>query len=225
MTKKTIVLSLGGSLIVPKDIDVVFLKSFRDFILKHKDKKFIIVCGGGSTNKVYNTAARQLSKISDNDLDWIGIKTTILNAELVKSMFADIAYERVVNEPVRKIKTNKRVIVCSGWKPGWSSDYDAVILAKNFGAQVVVNLTNTDYVYDKDPKKYSDAQPIKEISWHAYRKVISNKWSPRLNSPFDPIASRLAEKLRLKVAVLNGRNLVNLEAYLSGHEFRGTVIT
>ena len=200
-----------------------FLKQFKSFILKHKDKRFIIVCGGGFINKTYNAAARELSKVSNEDLDWIGIKATMLNAELVRSMFSKIAYEKFI-EPIEMAKTNKRIIICNGWKPGWSSDYDAVLLAKNHGARVVINLSNINYVYDKDPSKFKDARPIKEISWRDYRKIVGSKWLPRLNSPFDPIASKLAQKLGLKVIILNGKNLKNLEDYFSGRSFDGTVV-
>lgn len=220
---KTIVLSLGGSLIVPKEIDVNFLKKFKSFILKHKDKRFIIVCGGGWTNKIYNKAAMKVSRISNEDLDWIGIKATMLNAELVRGIFSDVAYEKFI-EPVKTVKTNKRVIVCSGWKPGWSSDYDAVLLAKGFGAKMIINLSNIDYVYDKDPKKYQDAKPVKTISWKDYRKIIGSKWVPRMNLPFDPIASRLAQKKGFQVAIVNGKNLAALENCLQGKDFKGTVI-
>ena len=37
-------------------------------------------------------------------------------------------------------------------------------------------------------------------------------------------AAKRAEELGLEVAIMNGRNLPNLEQYLSGKEFKGTVI-
>jgi uridylate kinase len=221
--QKILVISLGGSVIVPKEIDLAFLKRFKDFIFKNKDKKFVIVCGGGYTNKIYNEAARKLSKVSNEDLDWIGIKATMLNAELVRSMFSKIAYEKFI-EPIKKIKTNKRIIICSGWKPGWSSDYDAVLLAKNFGAKVVVNLSNIDYIYDKDPKKFKNAKPLKSLTWKNYKQLVASKWIPRLNTPFDPIASRLAEKWGMEVAVMRGTDLNNFQKFLNGKKFKGTMI-
>lgn len=219
----TFVLSLGGSLIVPQKIDVAFLRRFRDFILGQKDKKFIIVCGGGYINKMYNQAARQLSRVSDQELDWIGIKATELNAQLIRTLFSKIAYQNFI-KPIQKIKTQKRVIVCGGWKPGWSSDYDAVLLAKNFNAKKVINLTNINYVYDKDPKKYRGARPLEKISWGEYRKIVGSKWIPRLHTPFDPIAAKLAQRLKLKAVILNGRNLENLGRCLNGKKFKGTII-
>jgi len=208
---------------VPKEIDLAFLKRFKDFIFKNRDRRFVIVCGGGYTNKIYNEAARKLSKVSNEDLDWIGIKATMLNAELVRSMFSKIAYEKFI-EPIKKIQTNKRVIICSGWKPGWSSDYDAVLLARNFGAKVVINLTNIDYIYDKDPKKFKNARPLKNLNWREYKKLIGSKWIPRLHAPFDPVASRLAEKWGIEVAVMKGTDLNNFQKFLEGKKFRGSIL-
>ena len=88
----------------------------------------------------------------------------------------------------------------------------------------MINLSNIDYVYDKNPKKFKGAKPLKNISWKDFRKIVGNKWDPGLNLPFDPVASKLAEKLKLKVVVMNGKPLSNLKNLLSGRSFKGTVI-
>jgi uridylate kinase len=98
------------------------------------------------------------------------------------------------------------------------------MLAKNFGVKTLINLTDTDYVYDKDPGKYKDAKPLKHMNWKAYRKISGNNWDPGLNLPFDPVAAREAEKINLKVIVMNGKNIKNLSNFLSGKNFKGTVI-
>ena len=47
---KTIVISLGGSIVVPEEIDIKFLTEFKNMIerLIKKGYRFIIICGGGS---------------------------------------------------------------------------------------------------------------------------------------------------------------------------------
>ena len=126
--------------------------------------------------------------------------------------------------PTKKIKTNKPIIVGSGWKPGWSSDYDAALAAKTYGAREVINLTNTDYVYDKDPSKFKNVKPIKTLSWRDYRAMVGNRWYPGSIAPFDPIAARAAAKNRLTVKILNGRDLKSVRAAIRGAAFRGTTI-
>jgi len=226
--KGLIVLSLGGSIIVPEKIDTVFLKKFRNFILRNvkRGRRFVIICGGGRTARNYIAAASEIKKVSAVDLDWIGIYATRLNAALIKSILKNVAFDDIPEDPTMKVKeaNDAKVIIAAGWKPGKSTDYDAVLLARTYGATIVVNLTDVDYVYDKNPKKHPDARPIKEMSWDYFRKIIGDKWTPGLSAPFDPVAAKLAEKLKLTVFILNGRNLENLDKCLEGKPFIGTII-
>jgi len=219
------VLSLGGSLVCPNEIDVLFLKKFRNFILKwiKKGKKFVIFVGGGKTARKYQNAAKEF-KVENKELDWVGISATLLNAQLVKSIFGNFAFERILTEPTKKIKTKKKIIVFGGWKPGRSTDYDSVLAAKNFGAKRVINLSDVDFIYDKNPKKFKDAKPLERISFDELFKIIGRKWTPGANIPFDPEAAKLAQKEKIKVIFLNGRNFKNLEKVFSGKKFKGTII-
>lgn len=221
------VLSLGGSLIVPDEVDYRFLKKFRELIMKKvkNGNRFIIVCGGGGLNRKYNEAAKKIRKLSNGELDWIGIYASRCNAQLVKILFGSLACDKININPHEKISTEKPILIGAAYKPGWSTDYDAVYLAKTYGAEKMANLSNIDYAYDKDPRKYKNAAPIKNINWKNFRKIVGNKWEPRMNKPFDPIASREAEKLNLEVTILNGKKLKNLENYLDGKKFIGTVIS
>ena len=221
---KTAVISLGGSLIAPKKIDINFLKKFKKLILGfiEKNHRFVIICGGGRLARDLQEIGKKL-KLGNEILDWIGIYATRINANVLRSVFRGFAEENMITDPVKKIKSGKKVIICAGWKPGWSTDYDAVLLAKNFKTDAIVNMTNIDYVYSKDPKKYKNAKPVMEISWKDFRKLGSNKWEPGLNRPFDPIAAKEAEKSHLKVIVI-GNDLSNLKNLLSNKKFKGTVI-
>jgi uridylate kinase len=101
----------------------------------------------------------------------------------------------------------------------------AVRLARLYGASTVINLTNTERVYDKDPAKFRNAKPFDVISWAEFRKIVGTKWSPGSNAPFDPIASRLAARSCMKVIVAKGTDLSNLRELLLGKKFRGTTIS
>ena len=224
---KRIILSLGGSLIVPDGVDAGFLKKFRKLIIdevKNK-KKFVIVCGGGKLNSKYNEASRKIIKLNNSELDWLGIHATRFNANFARILFGDSAYKEITVNPYQKIKTPKPIIVAAGYEPGWSTDYDTTYLAKAYGSKKLINLSNIDYAYDKDPKKFKNARPIEKISWADFRKIVGNKWSPRMNKPFDPIAARAAEKLGLEVTILNGKDIGNLKKCLDGKNFKGTIIS
>jgi len=219
------VLSLGGSLVCPEEIDVLFLKRFRNFILKwvKKGKKFLIFVGGGKIAREYQKVARGFN-VKDEELDWVGIFATFLNAQLVKSIFKDFAFQKVISNPLEKIKTKKKIIVFGGWKPGRSTDFDSVLAARNFGAKRVINLSDVDFIYDKNPKKFKNTKPLEEISFDELFKIIGKKWTPGANIPFDPEAAKLAKKEKIKVIFLNGRNLKNLEKVFLGKKFKGTII-
>jgi len=235
---KFVVISLGGSLIVPHlsddgGVDVAFLRKFRAFIVGEikKGKRFIIVAGGGKTTRVYQKAATLISKASSDDLDWVGIASTKLNAHVLLSMFRAAAYPHIIDhEPsAREIEkltnADKSLYIASGWVPGQSTDHVAVRLAQKFGARDVVNASNIPFVYDKDPKKHKDAKPIRGISWREYRKLIPQKWTPGLSTPIDPVAARLAEKTGLQVKIIKGSDLKNFKRAIDDKPFQGTTVT
>ena len=101
---------------------------------------------------------------------------------------------------------------------------DAVLWAKKLKIDTVVNLSNTDFVFDKDPKKFKSAKSLKCLSWKEYRKLISDKWSAGLSTPFDPVASKEAQKSKIRVFIINGKRLGEVAKALSGKSFVGTVI-
>ncbi len=223
--KETVIISLGGSLIVPNIIDVSWLIDLKKVIEKFASTfRFIIVCGGGNTAREYQKAAKELCDIDKEDLDWLGIHSTRLNAHLLRTIFKDKAYAKIIKDPNEKIDFKEDILIAAGWKPGRSTDYIAVLLAEKYGIKKIINLTNIDFVYDKDPKKFKEAKSIKELSWTDFRKIVGDKWDPGLNSPFDPVASGLAQKLRLEVSILNGKNLENFQDCLNGQRFKGSVI-
>ena len=223
---KTIIMSLGGSVIVPNRIDVNFLINFKKIIYRYikKNYRFVIYCGGGRTARNYQKAASKVIKLNNKDLDWLGIHATRLNAHFIKTLFNSITENIIVKNPTQKIKFTKRILIAAGWKPGWSTDYDAVLLAKNLKVKTIINMSNINYVYDKDPKKFKGAKKIKNISWREFRKITGNKWKAGLNMPFDPVAAKEADKLRLKVVII-GNNLRNFENLLNDRKFEGTIIT
>src|SRR3989338_8357555 len=65
MPKETIIISLGGSLVAPNDIDTGFLKIFKKTVVKFLDSpstplrsgnKFFIIVGGGKVCRNYQKA-------------------------------------------------------------------------------------------------------------------------------------------------------------------------
>ena len=226
MNEEKIVISLGGSLIVPEDVDVEFISKFVSLIKNYASKgfKFIIITGGGKICRVYNDAVEKIVTPTKDDLDWLGIATTRLNSELVRISFGGLAFDKIIMDPDSIPKTDKPIILGGGWKPGNSSDLAAVHSAISVGAKKIINLSNIDYAYDKDPNKYPDDKKIENISWSEYRTLIPKEWNPGLSTPFDPSASKMAEEENIEVLILNGKNIPNLIKCLNGESFVGTRI-
>lgn len=224
---KPIIISLGGSIMVPGKIQTTFLRQFRELIFSQvaNNKKFVIVVGGGHTTRMYQAAARDLVDVSNTDLDWLGIHATRLNAHLLRTIFKDLAYRHVMKDP-RKApkKMTNPIMIAAGWKPGWSTDYVAVRIAQQVGAEMMLNLSNITYAYDKDPNKYKDAKPLKSIQWKEFRKIVGDEWDPGLHAPFDPIASKLAQRLGMKVVITKGTNLKQVRSWIEDGKGTGTVV-
>jgi uridylate kinase len=228
LTREIVIVSVGGSLIVPDQIDTNFLSNFREYLTNHIDTngtRFVIIAGGGKTARRYQQAADTLTDLSAEDIDWLGIHATRLNAHLLRAIFHNRADPVVIKAPDRTpVNETHDVLIASGWKPGWSTDYVAVKIAEHLGAQRMVNLSNIDYAYDKDPKQFDDAQPITDISWHEFRRLLPEEWDPGINVPFDPIASKHADELNMEVGLINGSKLNELDRFLRYQEFTGTRI-
>ncbi|MGI5173534.1 UMP kinase [Treponema sp. OMZ 840] len=235
------VLSVGGSIVAPAEPDTAFLTAFgamiRSWLNEDKERKLIFVVGGGAPARIYQKAYRSVCSLShagakacegaeydSAEADWLGIMATRLNAQLLKAVFADLCPQDVVYNPTEPTEFSGRILVAAGWKPGFSTDTDAVYLAERFGAKTIVNLSNIEKVYTDDPKSNPAARPLDAISWSDFRKMVGDEWVPGKNSPFDPVASKKAESAGISVICAGGKDINNILAVLNEQEFTGTRI-
>ncbi len=220
------VLALGGSILYPEQIDILFIKRFQAFIRQflRKKYKFIIVVGGGRIARLFQVAAHRAGRITDEDKDWLGIHATRLNAHLLRTIFREVADPVVIDGRYRLRRLTHPVTIASGWRPGWSTDYVAAVLAHDFKAAQVIIAGKPDYVYDRDPARRNGARPLKKLSWPEYRRLIPRKWKPGSHSPVDPVAAEFAAEHGVRAVVLDGKNLKNLKALLNSKDFKGTTI-
>jgi len=236
----TYVISLGGSIVSPPaGPDAAFLADFRQrlavWLTADDERRIILVIGGGEPARSYQAAYRKTldllgagsaarPSVSDAALDWIGIAATRLNAQLVKQVLGPLCADDVVTDPSGTIHFTGKVLVASGWKPGFSTDYDAVYLAERHGAKLVLNLSNIAKVYTADPRLHPDAKPIDSISWKDFQALVGTTWRPGANLPFDPIASARAAAAGIAVVCAAGKDLNNVFRILDGKAYSGTLI-
>ena len=226
--KKVIVLSLGGSLIIPDNINVDYLKKFKKTVLKNTEKyKFIIVCGGGNIARKYISA---LSEIGMNDLfqSFAGISATRMNARFMSYFFRQ-NQERGIPHTIKELKRYVRkydVVFCGAleYKPDQTSDSTAAEIAKKFRT-IFINLTDVQGLYDKNPKEHKDAKFISKISWENFNKIIDKiKFKPGQHFILDQTAAKMIMKSKTTTYIL-GKNMNQLENVLKGKKFKGTIIT
>lgn len=227
--QETVVMSVGGSLIVPDAIDTLFLTDFKNMIERQvafSGRRFIIIAGGGKTARRYQDAAAKVTELDPEDLDWMGIHATRLNGHLLRTIFRDTAHPEMITNPDEIIDVPKDtpIVIAAGYRPGASTDLRAVQIAIHRGATRLMNLSNIDYVYTDDPRRDPDAKKIEDIAWPEFMRLIPTEWNPGLSSPFDPVAARTAQAHNLEVTIINGQKIVEIENYLDSKPFMGTRI-
>ena len=228
MQKKVVVLSLGGSLIVPDEIDLDYLRKFRKIILKNKSKyKFIIATGGGGTARKYINALRALGA-NDKLQSYAGISATRINARFVSYLFNEEQKEGIPHKlkHVEKLAKKQNIVVCGAleYRVKQTTDATATEIAKHFKA-IFINLTNVSGLYDKNPKEFKDAKFISEISWHDFNRLANKiKYKPGQHFVLDQTAAKIIMKHKIPAYIL-GKDVKQLDNLLNGRKFVGTKIS
>ena len=227
MQKKLVVLSLGGSLIIPGDIDSVYLKQFREVIKKNvKNHKFIIVCGGGNIARKYIFALRE-NRINETLQSYAGISATRTNARFMSYFFNQNPKSGIPQkmEEIHKYLRMQDIVFCGAleYKPNQTSDSTAADIAKHFDA-VFINLTNVPGLYDKNPTEYKNAKFIPTISWKDFDKLANKiKYEPGQHFVLDQTAAKIIRKNKIPTYIL-GKNPKELDNFLNKKKFIGTEI-
>jgi len=225
--KKEVVISLGGSLIIPDEIDTNFLSKFKRVLDKHKRNwKFVVVCGGGSVARKYIKSLREINR-SDYLQSMVGIAVTRLNARFMTYFFGKDANKGIPHDikQVKGMLKKNDIIFCGAlrYAPNQTSDSTAATIANHLRSQFI-NMTNVPGLYDKNPKEFKDAKFIPRISWKAFNKRANAiKYKPGQHFVLDQHAAQIIMEHKIKTYIL-GQNLKNLDNLLSSKAFKGTTI-
>jgi len=226
--KKVIVISLGGSIIIPDKIDVKFLKEFKRTIKKNTKKyKFVIVCGGGSIARKYISALKE-EKISEKFQSFSGISATRMNARFMSHFFNQDPNKGIPMKmkEVKKYLEKQDIVFCGAleYKPEQTSDSTSAEIAENLKT-IFINLTVVPNLYDKNPKEFKNAKVIPEITWNKFNKMANKiKFKPGQHFILDQTAAKIILKSKIKTYIL-GKDLRNLDNVLNGKKFKGTIIS
>ncbi len=220
----SIVIVMGGSVVLSDEADPSFYKNFREIIYNiQKNLKIYIVVGGGKTARFYIKMGRKLG-FSEEELDQIGISITRVNAKFLSDILKNS--NKIIPEAVKDASGNdSQIVVMGGTTPGHSTDMVGAELAEHVDASKLIIATNVDGVYDKDPNSFDDAVKFDEISIEDLIKKYGTRWeSAGKNTVIDGPALEIIQRSKIETVVLNGKNINELEKAILGKSFNGTII-
>ena len=220
----SIVISLGGSVLLSDDIDITFFNKLTKFLQKLTNQyKIYIIVGGGKTARTYIQLGRKLN-FDEKTLDQFGIDITRVNVKILTNLIK-ISNEKIPISTDEAKEIDKPIIVMGGTTPGHSTDMVGAELAEKVSASKFIIATNVDGVYDKDPNIYSNANQLKEISIEKLIYDYGTKWSSAgKNVVIDGPALQIIKRAKIPTFVLNGKKLDELEKAINNQLFNGTKI-
>ena len=224
---RVIVLSLGGSLIVPEKMDYNFLKKFKQVIRKtYRTHKFVIVCGGGVLARKYISVLKKEEK-NHKEVSLAGIEATRMNAHFMTRIFGKEANSEIPKNmlEVKNMLEKNKVVFCGAlrYAPRETSDGTAAKLAHYFKT-IFINITNIDTLYSSDPSKNKNAKPIRQITWKDFETIAKKiPFKPGQHFVLDQKASSLIRKHKIPTYII-GKKISNLNKILKNQPFLGTSI-
>ena len=227
MQKRVLVISLGGSLIVPKEMDIPFLEKFAETLRKNYRKyKFVVVCGGGTIARKY-ISALIAEKKSQKEISQAGIRATRMNAEFMMQFFGKKEANDSLPISMKEVRDNlskNNVVLCGALRYDYNatSDTTAAKLAKYLKTDFI-NMTNVKGFYSENPRKNPKAKFIPKISWKEFeKKALEIKFKAGQSFVLDQSAAKIIRKNKIKTYILGSNR--SLENFLSEKKFEGTSI-
>ncbi|MSS74986.1 hypothetical protein EXS73_02120 [Candidatus Pacearchaeota archaeon] len=225
--KKKLVISVGGSLIIPQEIDYRFLHELKKTLNQHtRTYQFIIVCGGGYLARTAITALKK-EKRSIYEQARAGIRATRVNALFLMQWFGKQTNDTLLlnMKHVYTALRKNNPVICGAlrWAPHATTDTTAAKLATLLKCPLI-NLSDTTGLYTADPRTHTNAKLIQIISWKAFeKKAHALSFHPGQHFILDQQASTIIRKNHTLTYLLSG-NMSNFSAFLAGKKWKGTTI-
>ena len=220
----TIVVSVGGSVVLSDEANVDFLRQLASLLKKvAKEYRLFVIIGGGAIARRYIQLGREL-KFDEDTLDLIGIDVTRVNARIMTNLLG-VSNKEIPRTTDEALGLKYPIIVMGGTDPKHSTDTVGAELAEKTHAARFVNATNVDGIYDKDPKKFKDARQLKEVTIDQLIAQYGTTWGAAGKNIFmDEPALAIIKRAKIPTFVVNGKRLDQLEKALTGKPFDGTTI-
>jgi len=222
-----IALKLGGFLF-PKELNFDSIQAYAELLKKlfSDGHQLIVVTGGGKGAREYITAAREMGA-SETICDEIGIEYTRLNSRLLISAIPKEASPDVpqnIQEINNSLRFNK-IIVMGGLQPGQSTNAVAALAAELIDADMFINATDVDGIYEDDPKTNPDAKMYDKIKIMDLFDLITKKRSIAGSYKlFDLVAVNLIARSKIPTWFVNGKDPKNIENIIHGKHIGTRII-
>ena len=180
---KRVLLKLSGEVVGGENengIDFGFLAELCGQIrmIKEAGVQLAVVIGGGNFWRYRDFKHSNVDRVNS---DYIGMMATLINSialqdELLAQkvnakVFSAIPVDKIVDEftarDASEAMDNGTIVICAGGtgNPFCTTDSAASLRASELKCDLIIKATNVDFVYDKDPRKFPNAKPFKEITY------------------------------------------------------------
>lgn len=192
------------------------------------DVQIGIVIGGGNFIRGVSQAAQGMDRASS---DYMGMLATVINsmamqealekrglATRVQSAIAmsQVAEPYIRRKAIRHLEKGRIVIFAAGTgNPYFTTDTAASLRAMEINADVIMKATNVDGIYDKDPRKHTDAKFHHELT---YMDVLKNGLQV-----MDSTAISLCMDNKLPIITFNLNKAGNIARVVRGEKI-GTIV-
>ena len=222
-----VVVRIGGSVIAsPPNPHLIsrYAGVLRKLYLQNH--KFVAVTGGGSIAREFIRVARDAGLNSDEQ-DEIAISISRVFAQILAIKFGGLTLKLIptsIDEAVTVFERDGRVFM-GGIKPGMTTDTVAAMMASRINADMIIKATDQDGIYNKDPRKYPEAEKIDHIRFSDLPKIFKGReYKVGIHQILDPKAIEIIGREKIRTVVLNGFKPENITAVVNG-ETIGTEIS
>ncbi|MEG1446916.1 MAG: UMP kinase [Ruthenibacterium sp.] len=186
-----------------------------------------IVVGGGNFWR-----GRSSGEMERTRADQIGMLATAMNALAVADALEkfdievrvqtalnmqQIAEPYIRNRAIRHLEKGRVVILaCGTGNPFFSTDTASALRAAEINADIIFKATMVDGVYDKDPKKYSDAVKYDKLT---FSRVLNDKLAV-----MDSTAATMCRDNNVPILVFDIMHPENIAKAAKGEQI-GTLVT
>jgi len=221
-----VVVSIGGSVLLTGEGDREYLAQLADLLKRLGGAlRLVVTVGGGRTAREYIGIGRDLG-LTEFELDEIGIEVTRLHARLLSARIGPPTPAEPPTTVREAVEHAHRAspIVLGGTEPGHTTDGVAALLAVRLRAARLVNATNVNGIYDRDPRRFPGARRIARLSWPEFRALVASETDGTAGQSFlfDRLGADSLSRSGIPLAVVHGRDLKNLEAAILGRPFDGS---